>query len=286
MRRLLTFVIAFLSVFSVMADEYDDYVALYKNIAIREMYDYGIPASITLAQGILESGLGKSYVAVEGNNHFGIKCHNDWSGETLRHDDDANQECFRKYDNPEQSFIDHSQFLKYRARYSFLFELDRTDYKGWAKGLKEAGYATDPNYPTRLTNLIEEHNLHQYDLMQPASVPVKQKAVKDSISDIKHVFAQKNETYYTLAVKHHVPFGLIYVYNDVDKDSRQPSEGDIVYLRSKKSKCEVCKPHTVSEGESMFDISQKYGVKLLKLYDINSMSHDSIPFVGQIIRFY
>lgn len=284
MKRLFTIIVAFLSFFSVMADEYDDYVSLYKDIAIREMMDYGIPASITLAQGILESGLGKSYVAMEGNNHFGIKCHNDWKGATIHHDDDARKECFRKYDNPEESFIDHSQFLKYRARYSFLFELDRTDYKGWAKGLKEAGYATDPKYPTRLINLIEEHNLHQYDLMQIAT-PVKQKVVKDSISGIKHVFAQKNETYYTLAVKHRVPFGLIYVYNDVDKDSRQPSEGDIVYLKPKKSKCEKCKPHTVEKGESMYIISQKYGIKLIKLYDINNMAYDSIPSVGQIIRF-
>lgn len=267
-----------------MADEYDDYVSLYKDIAIREMMDYGIPASITLAQGILESGLGKSYVAVEGNNHFGIKCHNDWSGATLRHDDDANQECFRKYDNPEQSFIDHSQFLKNRARYSFLFELDRTDYKGWAKGLKEAGYATDPKYPTRLINLIEEHNLHQYDLMQTVT-PAKQKVVKNPINGIKHVFAQRNETYYTLSVKHRVPFDLIYVYNDVDKDSKQPSEGDIVYLKPKKNKCEKCKPHIVEKGESMYIISQKYGVKLIKLYDINKMSYDSIPSVGQIIKF-
>ncbi|MCQ2335877.1 MAG: glucosaminidase domain-containing protein [Paludibacteraceae bacterium] len=284
MKRLFTLIVSFLSFFAVMADEYDDYVSLYKDIAIREMMDYGIPASITLAQGILESGLGKSYVAVEGNNHFGIKCHNDWSGATLRHDDDANQECFRKYDNPEQSFIDHSQFLKNRARYSFLFELDRTDYKGWAKGLKEAGYATDPKYPTRLINLIEEHNLHQYDLMQTVT-PAKQKVVKNPINGIKHVFAQRNETYYTLSVKHRVPFDLIYVYNDVDKDSKQPSEGDIVYLKPKKNKCEKCKPHIVEKGESMYIISQKYGVKLIKLYDINKMSYDSIPSVGQIIKF-
>lgn len=285
MKRLLTLGITFLSFFAVFADEYDDYVSLYKDIAVREMVDYGIPASITLAQGILESGLGKSYVAMEGNNHFGIKCHNDWKGATIHHDDDANQECFRKYDNPEESFIDHSQFIKNRARYSFLFELDRTDYKGWAKGLKEAGYATDPKYPTRLINLIEEHNLHQYDLMQPSVNPKKQKAVKDSISDIKHVFAQKNETYYTLAVKHHVPFGLIYVYNDVDKEARQPEAGDIVYLKSKRNKCEDCTPHTVISGESMHSISQKYGIKLLKLYDINNMAYDSIPSVGQILRF-
>ncbi len=280
----LLLVITFAPISNFIADEYDDYVALYKDIAIREMYDYGIPASITLAQGILESGLGKSELAVEANNHFGIKCHNEWSGERMYHDDDANHECFRKYDSAEESFIDHSQFIKNRARYSFLFELDRTDYKGWAKGLKEAGYATDPKYPTRLVNLIEEHNLHQYDLMAPASMPVKYKAESDSVLDVKHTYAQKGETYYTIGVKYHIPFNLIYVYNDVEKGDRQPEPGEIVYLRPKHSKCAYCPEHIVEKGESMHSISQKYGIKLIKLYELNNMPYNEAPVIGQIIK--
>ena len=284
MKRALFIFFVFVSSLASVADEYDDYVALYKDIAIREMYDYGIPASITLAQGILESGLGKSDLAVYANNHFGIKCHNDWKGATMRHDDDARHECFRKYDNPEDSYIDHSQILKNRARYSFLFELDRTDYKGWAKGLKQAGYATDPRYPRLIINLIEEHNLHQYDSMTPKAYPVKQKPVKDSTLNIKHVFAQKGETYHTIAKRYHIPFGLIYVYNDVDRHDRQPYVGDVVFLQAKNDKCEQFDTHTVERGESMHDISQKYGIKLLKLYDLNGMDYNEVPKVGRILK--
>jgi len=138
------------------------YIETYSDIAVQKMREHGIPASITLAQGLLESGAGKSRLAIEANNHFGIKCHN-WTGETIHHDDDAAQECFRKYEHAEQSFEDHSTFLTTRPRYAFLFELDKTDYKAWAQGLKDAGYATDPNYPTRLITIIEDFELHKYD---------------------------------------------------------------------------------------------------------------------------
>ncbi len=285
MKKLLIVILCALSVFRIYADEYEQYVSRYKSIAIREMYDYGIPASITLAQGILESGLGKSELAVNANNHFGIKCHNEWSGERMYHDDDARHECFRKYDNAEESFIDHSQFLKNRARYSFLFELDRTDYKGWAKGLKEAGYATDPKYSTRLVNLIEEHNLHQYDLMLPDVVTVKTKVQKDSLLDVKHIYAKEGDTYYTLSKLYHIPFGLIYVYNDVSRGDRQPQAGDIVFLQSKRNKCDECHVYIVKNGDSMHSISQKFGVKLLKLYDLNNMPYTAVPVVGQELRF-
>jgi len=285
MKKCFCYILLTLSTLSVFADEYEDYISKYKDIAIREMYDYGIPASITLAQGILESGLGKSELAIKANNHFGIKCHNEWVGEKMYHDDDASQECFRKYKNAEESFIDHSQFLKSRARYSFLFELDRTDYKGWAKGLKEAGYATDPKYPTRLINLIEEQDLHKYDEMYPQSYPEKLPAIKsDSLIDLKHTFAQKNETYYTIGKKYHIPFNLIYTYNDVDKGDRQPEEGDIIFLESKRSKCAYCPEHTVVAGESMHSISQKYGIKLINLYDMNDMPYDAIPVAGQKLK--
>lgn len=268
-------------------DLYADYIDTYSDIAIREMVDYGIPASITLAQGILESGVGKSRLAVEANNHFGIKCHNDWTGETITHDDDRRRECFRKYDNAEESFIDHSQFLKNKARYSFLFELDRRDYKGWAKGLKQAGYATDKNYADRLVTLIEDLELYCFDDMAPSTEPApKAEPIRIEEKNLKFVIVQKGESYFTIAKKYRIPFNLIYSYNDVEKTARQPKPGDKVYLRPKNTSCKGCPPHTVKEGESMFSISQEYGIKIHSLYDLNSMSYDSTPYVGQVLMLY
>mgnify|MGYP004444852831 FL=1 len=141
----------------------EDYIAMYKDIAILKMKEYKIPASITLAQGILESASGNSMLAIEANNHFGIKCHKDWTGETYLMDDDAKDDCFRKYESAEESYKDHSLFLTTRSRYALLFDLDITDYKGWAKGLKAAGYATNPQYPQLLIKKIEDYNLAHYD---------------------------------------------------------------------------------------------------------------------------
>ena len=141
----------------------EQYIEKYADIAVREMYRSGVPASITLAQGLLESGAGLSRLATKGNNHFGIKCHNGWKGRTMKWDDDRRNECFRVYDSAEESFRDHSDFLRYRDRYKFLFELKTTDYKGWAHGLKKAGYATDPGYAGKLISYIEEYGLDQYD---------------------------------------------------------------------------------------------------------------------------
>lgn len=141
------------------------YIQKWAPTAVREMYRSGVPASITLAQGILESRYGLSSLATEGNNHFGIKCHKDWKGKSMRYDDDAKGECFRVYDSAEESFQDHSDFLRYRDRYKFLFDLKTTDYKGWAYGLKKAGYATDPNYPAKLIKYIEDYRLYEYDTM-------------------------------------------------------------------------------------------------------------------------
>ena len=141
----------------------EKYIERYAAIAVEEMYRSGVPASITLAQGILESGSGCSTLAVKSNNHFGIKCHNGWQGKKVYHDDDAKGECFRKYDRPEDSYRDHSDFLRYRDRYKFLFDYEITDYKSWAHGLKKAGYATDPAYPKKLIGIIEEYALYEYD---------------------------------------------------------------------------------------------------------------------------
>lgn len=272
------------------AQDNEAYIQKYYKIAMREMNDYGIPASITLAQGILESAAGTSRLAVQANNHFGIKCHNDWSGEKIYHDDDKNNECFRKYERAEESFIDHSQFLKDRARYSFLFELDKTDYKAWAKGLKQAGYATDPNYPNRLITLIEKYDLHKYDIEsfttqdEEAVTPVKFKTMKNE-SGLKFVYVQKGESYYTIAKKYYLPFNLIYEYNDVDRKTRQPEEGSVVYLQKKKKKVTYGDGiHVVQKGESMHDISQKYGIRLHSLYDINKLPYDSKIEVGKLLK--
>ena len=146
------------------ANATEQYIADYSDIAMEEMRKYKIPSSITLAQGILESGSGKGRLSIEGNNHFGIKCHG-WTGEKIYHDDDRNQECFRKYSHAKSSFEDHSQFLTGRGRYSQLFDLRLDDYQGWAKGLRAAGYATDRKYPDKLISLIERYNLDEYDAM-------------------------------------------------------------------------------------------------------------------------
>lgn len=270
--------------------QYESYIERYKDIAMREMNDYGIPASITLAQGILESGVGKSELAVKANNHFGIKCHNDWEGEKIYHDDDKKNECFRKYDRAEDSFIDHSLFLKNKSRYSFLFELDKTDYKGWAKGLKQAGYATDPNYAKRLIGLIEENNLQRFDresyvtTSTRAKTPAKQQAVKNS-QGLKYVVVQKGESYYTIAKAHKIPFCSICSYNDVDRKTRQPEVGEIVYLQRKKKSVEEGKGyHIIQAGESMHSISQQYGIRLHKLYDLNNMSYTEKAVEGKRLK--
>jgi flagellum-specific peptidoglycan hydrolase FlgJ len=147
----------------VTSDLVNSYILQFKDIAIGNMQKYGIPASIILAQGILESGAGKGDLAVEANNHFGIKCHKDWLGESVRHDDDAEQECFRKYPEASESYRDHALFLVGKNRYASLFTYEKDDYKAWAKGLRACGYATDPNYPDKLISYIERYNLHQYD---------------------------------------------------------------------------------------------------------------------------
>jgi len=179
----------------------EDYVKVYSEIAMDEMIQFGIPASITLSQGILESGIGKGTLAVEANNHFGIKCH-DWNGKKIYHDDDEEQECFRKYDNPEYSYRDHSLFLSTRGRYSFLFELRKDDYRQWAKGLKKAGYATDPKYPQKLIDLIERYELYKYD-----NIVLKK---KNKLYKVK-----KGDTLYSISKKFNMSIEVIIKTNNL-----------------------------------------------------------------------
>ncbi len=208
------------------------YIQRFKEIAKKEMKQYGIPASITLAQGILESASGTSRLAREANNHFGIKCADNWDGEKIYHDDDALNECFRKYKNPEESFVDHSKFLAKRRRYAFLFRLPLTDYEAWAKGLKKAGYATDPSYPSKLIYLIEKYDLHKYDREVLREMKVKTNDVVEEKNDKgeKIIYEVKpGETLYTISKKFGIPVKDIKEMNNlVDFDIY---EGQILVLK-------------------------------------------------------
>jgi len=293
------------------------YIAKYKDLAISEMKRTGVPASITLAQGMIESYYGKSTLAREGNNHFGIKCHNGWTGPTVRHHDDRRNECFRKYRHPEDSYYDHSDFLRSGSRYSFLFDLPATDYKSWARGLKKAGYATDPDYANMLIRKIEENRLYIYDkalttpekpvtaapLPRPdTTVPISAAPVNEmppvsfgevSLSSrtprimennrIQYIIVKEGETISSIEKDFELLKWELTRYNDLDTDFT-PVAGQVLYLQPKRDKAEPGKEiHAVREGETMYQISQKYGVKIKKLYEYNVMAEGEEPVAGQKI---
>ena len=203
----------------------EQYISFFKAEAINEMKLYGIPASITLAQGVLESGSGKGRLAREANNHFGIKCHN-WTGPRIHHDDDKDEECFRKYNDPNQSYRDHSLFLVERKRYANLFNYKSTDYKSWAKGLKKAGYATDPKYSQKLIALIERYKLYRYDIF------VKKKRKKNKISENSEFYqthtVQKGDTLYSISKQYNTTVARIKFANNLDSNSLQIGQNLIV----------------------------------------------------------
>ncbi len=272
----------------------EDYIAAYREIAVKEMKRTGIPASITLAQGILESGNGNSRLAKKANNHFGIKCH-DWTGRTIREDDDKRNECFRRYRNADHSYTDHSDFLTSRSRYSFLFGLEPTDYKGWAKGLKTAGYATSKTYDKALIRIIEEYRLYELDqgIMTAAR---KERDRKDRIfasesgsstrkihynNRIKFVYAQSGDRLNTITDEFFMMSWQLTKYNEFPRNESL-QEGDIVYLQPKRNRAAIGNDrHIVNEGETMHDISQLYGIKLEKLYKKNQMEVGEEPLAGQ-----
>ena len=194
MRRWIIVIVALWSAAAAGQSQIESYIAQWAPTAVREMYRSGVPASITLAQGILESRYGLSTLAADGNNHFGIKCHKDWTGKKQYHDDDAKGECFRVYDSAEESFRDHSDFLRYRDRYKFLFDFETTDYKSWAYGLKKAGYATDPGYPGKLIKYIEDYKLYEYDTMPLAGVDGLEKKAEEVVKDEGEGEGEKVET--------------------------------------------------------------------------------------------
>lgn len=279
-----------------------EYIDMYKEEAIKEMHSSGVPASITLAQGILESGDGNSALARYANNHFGIKCHSTWTGETFIQDDDSKDECFRKYKTAYESFADHSDFLK-RKRYAALFELKVTDYKGWAKGLKAAGYATNPKYPQLLIRIIEENDLAKYDKMKLEKSSKGKKDKKEKFDDssgrkktanskikgshevkmhennIRYIEVKPEDSFEKIAEEFNMGTWQLYKYNDLDKDKELFDEG-VLFLQPKRGKAKE-EYHIVRTGETMWDISQKFGIKLSKLLKKNRMYEGDEPKQGE-----
>ena len=298
----------------------ESYIEQFAPLAVEEMYRSGIPASITLSQGLLESGYGLSELAVKGNNHFGIKCHNNWTGKKMYYDDDKKGECFRVYPSPEQSYRDHSDFLRYRDRYKFLFDYKITDYKSWAHGLKKAGYATDPSYPTKLINLIETYNLHEYDKKPASFGKSDKKSSKVDKSDelpeaplqieqttgltdeqrsefrfstardvfskngVPFVYSVDGETYESIAASNNLFVREVLKFNDASKgESLKP--GTVVYLQKKKKQAaRGLEKHVVEEGDSLRAISQRYGVRLKNLYKMNALTEGDVIRPGDIIK--
>jgi LysM repeat protein len=271
----------------------EEYIETYKDLAIKEMLEFKIPASIKLAQAILESGDGNSPLAKYAKNHFGIKCHKDWNGPTFYQDDDKKNECFRKYHDVEESYRDHSLFLKERKWYAELFELKLTDYKGWAYGLKKAGYATHPKYAELLIEIIEKNELYRFDKLDeiPKSLKANNNFNKKPQSknyqfstknNIRYVVAQKGDTYYKIARRYNMGLWQIYKYNDLERTD-VCKEGDIIYLQPKRRKGDVA-THTILKGETMKSISQMHGIKLKRLYKLNKLPHDYQPIPGQVLK--
>ncbi|MCH2197376.1 MAG: glucosaminidase domain-containing protein [Flavobacteriales bacterium] len=307
MKQSVTYLLVFLFPLLALADgeriSRSEYIDQWSEEAILQMVEYQIPASVTLAQGILESGDGNSELARKANNHFGIKCHSSWKGKKVYHDDDKKGECFRHYKNATESYHDHSEFLL-QNRYKGLFDLKISDYKGWAKGLKKAGYATSPKYANLLINIIEKNDLTRFDdigidilegnqtladVPSPKQNPGSNNWDKNdgfdsvTLGGRREVLLSENKIKYTVAKSGDTPESIaaelemmtwqIKKYNDLGKDER-PSSGEIVYLQPKRSKARV-DHHVKQEGESLRDISQRYGIKIKHIYRKNRLAPGS-----------
>lgn len=272
----------------------EDYISQYRDIAVIEMKKFGIPASITLAQGLLESGSGTSYLAVKANNHFGIKCHQDWRGKKVYADDDERNECFRAYKHAEESFRDHSHFLNNRSRYAFLFEEDPADYKAWAKGLKKAGYATNKRYADLLIDLIERYDLHLYD--DPAYKHIKRNVepaiaagdlefnIYVSPNRVKYVLVKEGEDIYDIAVKTQRWPGELQKYNELDEKDRVQA-GQAIYLQPKRKKAsKEFTEYVVQEGDSIYGIAQKYAIRSGHLRRKNGLARGEEPKPGTKLK--
>jgi LysM repeat protein len=292
------------------------YIEQFKDIAMEEMVRTGVPASIKLAQGIHETAAGQSSLVRKSNNHFGIKCKTGWTGESVSHDDDARGECFRKYEDPAQSYKDHSEFLKTRSHYNFLFSLDPTDYEAWAYGLKKAGYATNPKYPQIIIKLIEDYNLQDYTLIamgKKEASPVDAWA-KNNVknSDVSHaaksstasgpnaapqvrqyvyptgvfkinetpvVFVTKGTPFLVIAQEHNISLSRLFDFNDLPKS--EEATADMLLFLQRKRKEGATEFHTVAEGETVHSIAQATGIRLESLLEYNMLAEQAQPAVGE-----
>jgi len=307
-RTRITIILLFISLLTFSQSQKQAYLAYidqYHQLAEKQQREHGIPASIVLAQGLLESGAGMSQFAKESNNHFGIKC-NDWTGDKIYHDDDQKGECFRKYSQVIDSYEDHAVFLKTRPRYSFLFDLNPTDYEAWAHGLKKAGYATDPTYAFKLISLIEVYDLHRFDLGESAATnnstadnnTISSSDKRASIGKVKafvnHLIVKVNgvkfvtslpgDTYAGIADEFRITEDRIRNYNEVNS-TVELKKGSRVFLSSKKKKApKNCETHAVQVGESLHSISQDYGIKIMSIYKMNKIPFTEGVQLGQVLK--
>lgn len=288
----------------------EEYIAKFKEAALLDMKKTGVPASITMAQGMYESDYGNSPLAKEANNHFGVKCHSEWNGATYHQNDDAPNECFRKYKSVVESYDDHSDFLRSRERYKSLFDLEITDYKGWAHGLKKAGYATNPEYAKKLIDIIERYNLSELDKggnpltvvkenveekPRPHRTPIFQNKVSQAhpaefnnlegnstINKVPFVKVEKGDSYLKISRQYNLELWQILDFNEADKNDLL-HEGDIVFLKVKRARGEVA-TYKVREGDTMRSIAQLFGVKQKKLYQMNKMQPGTAIQPGQTLQ--
>lgn len=306
-----------LTSFAQNAEVIKTYIDTYKDLAIAEMQRTGVPASIKLAQGIHETQAGTSNLVLRSNNHFGIKCKSNWTGESVKHDDDARGECFRKYTSAGDSYKDHSDFLKNSQRYASLFSLDATDYQGWAYGLKKAGYATNPRYPLVLIKLIEDYNLQEYTLIalgkksenDMAERKQKESEVRENdkstdtkkkettvvnvvaantarypegpfrINDTKVVFAKKGVSFIALAQQYELPLARIFEFNELNV-AEEVDKDQLIYLQRKR-KTGDNEYHIVQAGESLHDIAQQQAIRLESLMELNWLKEGERPAPGE-----
>jgi LysM repeat protein len=300
-------------IFAQTSERVKQYIETYKNIAIEEEQRTGVPAAITLAQGIHETEAGTSDLVRASNNHFGIKCKGDWTGPTVYHDDDAKGECFRKYDDPRDSYKDHSDFLKNRPNYAFLFKLDPTDYEAWAYGLKKAGYATNPKYPQILIKYIRDYNLEDYTLIalnrkapdssdaiwasntsadkmnsesSTANVTPAIEVVKRvypsgifKINETSVIFVSKGTAFLKVAEDNNVPLVRLFEFNDMQPVDITTND-QLIYLQRKR-KTGVNEFHIVTNGESVYDIAQSEGIRIESLLDYNFLKAGMQPQIGE-----
>jgi LysM repeat protein len=288
------------SLFAQSKTQIEAYIEKFKDIAMAEMARTGVPAAITLAQGIHETGAGTSDLVLKSNNHFGIKCKTEWEGEKVYHDDDARGECFRKYDDPFVSYKDHSDFLRNRPYYASLFKLDPTDFEGWAFGLKKAGYATNPKYPQILIKLIRDYNLQDYTLIvlgkkeRNENEPAWTKAATDdsqiitakntqttttrpaypagvfTINDTKVIFISKGTSYLKVAEEQDISLGRLLEFNDL-QDGDVAKEDGLLFLQRKR-KHGASETHVVAAGETLYQIAQAEGIRLESLLQYNFLT--------------